>query len=64
MTNYINEKIEILRDLCILRPNAKRQESAIRDILGDCRTEIQIDQLLHNVLCGKETLKELIARKS
>ena len=63
MTTYINEKIEILHDLCILRPNAHRQEDALKNILGTCKTEIQIDQKVHNVILGHETLKDLIKRE-
>jgi hypothetical protein len=63
MTTYINEKIEILHDLCILRSNATKQEAKLKDILNTCKTEIQIDQILHNVICGNETIKDLIKRK-
>lgn len=63
MTRYINEKIEIMNDLCILRKNAPKQETALRNILSACENEIQIDQKLHNVLCGNETLKDLIKRE-
>ena len=63
MTSYINEKIEILHELCILRSNATQQEAKLKNILGTCNTEIQVDQILHNVLCGNETLKDLIKRK-
>ena len=63
MTNYINEKIEIMNDLCILRKNATKQETAIRNILSACKNEIQVDQKLHNVILGNETLKDLIKRE-
>lgn len=60
----IDEKIELLRDFCILRKNANKQEEAIRNILAGCKSEIQMEQKLHNVLHGKESLKDLINRES
>ena len=63
MEEYINEKISILRDFNILKYNSHKQEDAIRKILGNCKSEIQIDQKLHDILCGNETLKDLIKRE-
>lgn len=61
-TNPIDDKIEILRDFCILKRGAAKQEAAVREILENCENEIQMEQKLHNVLRGKETLKEFIGR--
>ena len=63
MYDYINEKIELLRDFCILRHKAKKQEAAVRSILAGCKSEIQMEQKLHNVLYGAESLKDLINRE-
>jgi hypothetical protein len=58
----INEKIALLRDFCILGYNATRQEESVRIILGNCASELQMEQKLHDVLVGKETLKAFIKR--
>lgn len=63
MCNIIDEKIELLHDFCILRGNAHKQEQAVRNILANCKTEVQMEQKLHNVLKGEETLKDLIMRE-
>lgn len=60
--NLIDEKIELLRDFCLLRGRATKQEETIRKILATCDNEIQMEQKLHNVLRGKETLKDFIDR--
>jgi hypothetical protein len=60
--NIIDAKIELLRDLCILTRNAKKQEAAVRAILERCQSEVRIEQKLHDLLCGNETLKEFISR--
>ena len=62
ITSPIDEKIELLHDFCILRPNASRQETAVRNILMSCANEHQMDIKLHNILCGDETIKDFIAR--
>ena len=63
VVNPIDEKVELLKDFCILRKGATNQEKAIRAILGNCKTEIQMEQKLYNVLRGNESLKELIQRE-
>lgn len=61
-TDPIDEKIELLRDFRLLRRTATEQETAVRRILGGC-TEIQMDQKLHDILCGNKTLKEFIEQE-
>ena len=61
--NPIDDKINLLRDFCILRRGATKQEKAIRNILSNCKSEIQMEQKLYNVLHGIETLKDLIRRE-
>ena len=60
--NPIDAKIEILRDFCVLRPNACRQEAAVRAILSSCANERQMEIKLHDLILGDETIKEFIAR--
>ena len=64
ITNPIDEKIEILHDFCILRPNAHKQEAAVRNILSACANEQQMDTKLHDLILGDETVKEFINRHS
>lgn len=59
----IEAKIELLRDFCILRRGATKKEKQIRAILARCKSEIQMEQKLHNVLRGIETLDELIIKE-
>ena len=61
--NIIDEKVELLRDFCILKNNATKQEEAIRKILASCSSEVQMEQKIHNVLYGKESLKDLIKKE-
>ena len=61
--NIINEKIELLHDFCVLNKRAPKQEQSVRDILSRCKSEIEIERKLHDVLRGYETLKQLIKRE-
>lgn len=56
---YIQSKIRLLRDFCILRRNDAR-EAVVRKILEARETEIQIDQFLHDILRGNKTLDQAI----
>lgn len=56
----IYEKIKLLRDFRILGDNATKQEVQVGLILTNCNSDIAMEQKLHNVLHGNETLKELI----
>ena len=58
----VEEKIQVLRDFTVLLSNATVQEASIRNILTLCKSEIRMEQKLHNVLYGKEKLKTLIDR--
>lgn len=59
----IDEKIELLHDFGVLGENATKQEKDVRKILATCKNDIQMEQKLYNVLHGKETIKDLIARE-
>jgi hypothetical protein len=60
--SLVDEKIELLKDFCILRRGATKQEEAVRNILATCDSEIQMEQKLYNMLHGKETIKEFISK--
>ena len=57
--DYIQLKIRLLRDFCILRRNDAR-EKIVRKILAAKKNEIQIDQFLHDILRGNKTLDQAI----
>ena len=56
---YIQSKIRLLRDFCILRRNDAR-EAIVRKILAAKQNEIQIDQFLHDILRGNKTIDQAI----
>ena len=58
--NLINYQIQVLKDFGVL---AKKQEAAVRSILASCKSDIQMEQKLHNVLYGVETIQNLIDRE-
>lgn len=60
---FIDYKIKVLKEFCILAPNAKKKETAIRNILSGCRNEYEADAKLHDVLYGNETLDDMLTRK-
>ena len=57
--DYIQLKIRLLRDFCILRRNDAR-EAIVHKILAAKTNEIQIDQFLHDVIRGTQTLDQAI----
>lgn len=58
----INDKIKILKDFCILSKGRSKSEPAVRNILKGCDTEYQMENKLHDLLCGNETLQAFITR--
>lgn len=56
---YIQSKIRLLRDFCILRRNDVRTV-IVRKILSAKQNETQIDRFLHDILRGNKTLDEAI----
>lgn len=63
MTKIVNEKIKILRHFGIIESGDIELKEAVRKILFGCKSEIQMEQKLYNVLRGNETLNDLIARE-
>ena len=58
----IDEKIELLNDFKILEKKATKQELKMRLILAACKSEIEMEHKLHNVLYANETLNSLLDR--
>ena len=61
--NIVDDKIELLKDFCILRKGATKQEESVRIILSNCPNELAMERKLFNVLHGNESLKDLIKRE-
>ena len=59
----VEEKIKLLQDFRILLSNATKQEATIRNVLTLCKSEIRMEQKLHNVLYGNEAIQEFIERE-
>ena len=60
--DIVEEKIGVLRDFKVLLSNASIQEATMRNILTLCKSDIRMEQKLHNVLYGNEPLRDLIDR--
>ena len=75
MKSYINAKISMLYQLCLLNKQVIRlgekhkkylpdaREASIRKLFNQCSNEIQIEQMLHNVVRGNETIDQMLERK-
>lgn len=59
----IDEKVKILRHFGILNRADKVTKSAVISVLAECKTEMEMEQCLYNVLHGSETLDQLFQRK-
>lgn len=58
----IDEKIRLLRHFGILNKWQRKERSAVISILAECNSEIQMEQKIHNLLHGTETLDNFIDR--
>lgn len=56
----INEKIELLEDLCILPRNAHKQKEAIVDILKKCHSINEMERKLRVMYVNGMSAKEFI----
>ena len=66
MTELINEKISLLYDFCILTMQGHKHDNSecrVREMFSACKSEREMERTLHDVLVGKETLEQLLARK-
>lgn len=60
MMAYVTEQIHILKDLCVL-PRKDPREKELRSLLSD-KSEIQIENMLHDLKCGFITLDKFLER--
>lgn len=61
-TRYVDTKLEILYDMCIL-PKSKRKREVVRQWLLSYPTEISIDNAVHDIIVGNHTLTDALKRK-
>ena len=64
-------KISLLYDLCILHTRFNKygkrlikdvREAPLRDILLKCNTELEIDNAVHDIVCGNKSLNAFLAQ--
>lgn len=60
--DIIAEKIKILKHFAIIPRGDHQTKSIIISILGECKTEMEMEQKLYNLLHGAETLDDFINR--
>lgn len=58
----VKKKLNLLCDFCILKKHTP-DYNTMKTLLNQCNTEIAIDNLVHGLLVGTETLDQLFARK-
>ena len=56
---YIQSKIYLLRNFCILAKNDPR-EQVVKKVLAAKQNEIQVDNFLHDILAGRKTLDQAL----
>ena len=61
--DIIAEKIRLLRHFAVLPKGDREKKSAVVSILAKCKTELEMERCLYNVLRGNETLDQLLQRK-
>ena len=59
---YVDKKMEILYDMCML-PKGKHKREAVRQWLLSYPSEIAMDNAIHDVLVGNCKLEEMLKRK-
>lgn len=62
----VDKKVSLLYDMCILlkrRKGADDREEAVRQLLSSYQTERQMDNAVHDIIVGKDTLNAMLKRK-
>jgi hypothetical protein len=66
LAEQVDKKVSLLYDLCKLRKRKKtsdNRENAVRALLASYKSEVQMDNAVHNIIMGNETLNDLLKRK-
>lgn len=56
----IDEHIDNLIDMCIIRKEDKEKQEDIRSILNHCKSEYEMSRKLHDVWTGDKTIDRFI----
>lgn len=56
---YIQSKIYLLRNFCIIGKNDPR-EPIVKQVLAAKQNEIQVENFLHDILMGRKTLDQAL----
>ena len=64
----VDKKVSLLYDLCILVEGRRQhqgdeREYAVRKVLGNCKSEHQMSNVLHDVVLGNCTLDTMLKLK-
>lgn len=62
LEDAIEKKVSLLKDFAFLTEQDDR-EDVIKNILGTCKSERELDIMLHDVVRFNETIDEFITRK-
>ena len=61
-TRYVDSKLKILYDMCVL-PRGKHKKEAVKQWLLSYPSEVAIDNAIHDIITGKYILEEILQRK-
>lgn len=61
LDTVIAKKVRLLHDFRILTDDDDR-DTVVKELLGRCTNDVQMDILLHDVLVGNTTLDEVLGR--
>jgi hypothetical protein len=60
---YIQSKISLLRNFCILTRNDTRTP-VVKKVLASKQNEIQVENFLHDIIMGRKTLDQALQEVS
>lgn len=66
LEDQVDKKVSLLYDLCILCRRgryADSREKAVKQLLASYQSEVQMDNAVHNIIVGDDTLNDLLKRK-
>ena len=66
LEEQVDKKVSLLYDLCILCRKgqyADKREQFVKQLLTSYKSEIQMDNAVHNIIVGDYTLNDLLKRK-
>jgi hypothetical protein len=66
LEDQVDKKVSLLYDLCILCRRgryADSREKAVKQLLASYKSEVQMDNAVHNIIVGDDTLNDLLKRK-